>query len=108
MTDREALIDFLLETPLIQGYDWVGTGTWPGEASIREDVGELADAVIGWFAGDWQYGIRTEGDEYVPTLLSEEGTREHLTLWPNGSIVRRRPAGAWEPVEASSSSEGRE
>ncbi|CAN7516772.1 hypothetical protein LJR042_003530 [Microbacterium maritypicum] len=45
--EREALIDGLLATKLISGYDWLGTGSsYPTDDEIRHEVGEVADAVL--------------------------------------------------------------
>lgn len=44
---REQMIDALLETNLIGGYDWLGTGSsYPTDEEIRSEVGEVADAIF--------------------------------------------------------------
>jgi hypothetical protein len=76
---RERVIDALLETDLIGGYDWLGTGSsYPTQGEIREDVGEVADAIL---------ALLTPATP-TPTVSAEAKTVE----WADGYRTRRTQA----------------
>lgn len=107
---REALIDAMLEVPLIRDYDWLGTGSRePSDEEIRREVGELVDAYEKATAdiresseSEWEYGTG------IPALYggywdkepseSLEAAREHVAGCDGGCVVlrRRKVVGSWE------------
>lgn len=108
---REALIDAMLEVPLIRDYDWLGTGSRePSDEEIRREVGDLVDAYEKATAdiresseSEWEYGtgIPSENGKYFWDDEPSEDlaeARKHAAECDAGCVLLRRRKGgdSWE------------